>query len=405
MAGVDPYEVSMKIHEFQAKQLLSAEGIPCPTGFVIGSPDDLTGVADQLQEGVWIVKAQIHAGGRGKGKIVKYGVETGGGVTLTRSRSEALAAAQSMLGARLVTIQTGASGKVVGKVLIEEGVDIVEEYYLALIIDRENAAVAIMASTEGGTEIEKVASETPDKIHTELVDPLVGYREYHGRNLALKLGFAYPQVKEFARLTGNLYRAFMEKDCSLAEINPLVLTGSGQLMAVDAKLNFDDNALYRHKDILALRDLAEEEELEVEAARANLNYIKLDGNIGCLVNGAGLAMATMDIIKEFGGEPANFLDVGGAATADNVARSFNIMLKDQVAGIFVNVFGGIVRCDVVAQGLVDALSQVDLTIPLVVRLEGNRRAEAIAILEQSGLALVTATDMKDGAAKVVAACR
>jgi len=394
----------MKIHEFQAKQILSAEGIPCPAGFVVESRSELAALADKLQEGTWIVKSQIHAGGRGKGTIVKHGADAGKGVRIARTSAAALAAAEEMLGGTLVTIQTGATGKVVNKVLVEEGVDISREYYLALIIDRENARVAIMASTEGGTEIEVVARERPEKIHTVLVDPLLGYREFHGRGLALKLGLGYPQVKQFARLVGNLYRVFMGRDCSLAEVNPLVLTGSGQLMAVDAKLNFDDNALYRHKGILELRDLAEEEPSEVEAAEARLNYIKLDGNIGCLVNGAGLAMATMDIIKEFGGEPANFLDVGGAATAENVARSFRIMLRDRVAGIFVNVFGGIVRCDVVAQGLVDALSQVDLTIPLVVRLEGNRRDEAVAILEGSELPLVTATDMKDGARRIVEAC-
>jgi succinyl-CoA synthetase beta subunit len=395
----------MKIHEYQAKQLFRGSGIPCPEGHLVTTPAAIDALAPKLTPGVWVVKSQIHAGGRGKGRISLDGVDTGGGVRVTTSPEAAIAAAQSMLGGTLVTVQTGPAGKQVNRVLVEGGVDIASEFYLAAILDRETANVAIMASTEGGTEIEEVARETPEKIHTVRIDPLLGYRAYHGRVLGLKMGFQGDVLKQFVVLVGNLYKLFVGKDCSLAEINPLVLTGQDQLVAIDGKLNFDDNGLYRQADVLGLRDIGEEEPLEVEAAEFQLNYIKLDGNIGCLVNGAGLAMATMDIIKAFGGEPANFLDVGGTATPENVARSFRIMLRDQVAGIFVNVFGGIVRCDVVAQGLVEALGEVQLEIPLVVRLEGNRKDEAIALLAKSGLPIITADNMKDGAMKIVSACQ
>ena len=395
----------MKIHEFQAKRLLAQNAIPCPEGLVVESEADIQQLEGRLTDGLWVVKAQIHAGGRGKGKVYKADEEKSPGVVLAHSQAEALAAARNMLGGKLVTVQTGQAGRTVNKVLIEKGVDIADEFYLAVIVDRESSRLAVMASTEGGTEIEEVAARTPEKIHTIFVDPLLGFKGFHGLNLALKLGLDAAAAKKFGAFTAHLYDFFMKQDCSLVEINPLVRTGAGDFLAVDAKVNFDDNALFRHADIMELQDLDEEEPLEVEAAQARLNYIKLDGDIGCLVNGAGLAMATMDTIKQFGGEPANFLDVGGGATADNVSASFRIMLKDNVAGIFVNVFGGIVRCDVVAQGLVDALSSVELNIPLVVRLAGNRMDEAVSILERSGLPIITASDMKDGARKVVAACR
>jgi succinyl-CoA synthetase beta subunit len=394
----------MKIHEFQAKRLLAAGGIPCPEGHVIHSDADSEKLKGALSDRLWVVKAQVHAGGRGKGRIYKDGNEVSRGVQLTHSEAEALAAAARMLGGKLVTVQTGEAGKIVHKVLVEKGVEIAAEFYLAIIVDRETSRVAVMASTEGGTEIEEVAALTPEKIHTEYIDPLLGFKGYHARNLASKLQLDPGQTRDFGGFVAALYNLFLEKDCSMLEVNPLVWTGE-QFLAVDAKVNFDDNALYRHPALLDMRDLSEEEPLEVEAAAVQLNYIKLDGDIGCLVNGAGLAMATMDTIKEFGGEPANFLDVGGTATAENVAKSFEIMLKDDVSGIFVNVFGGIVRCDVVAQGLVDALGSMELTIPLVVRLAGNRMREAVALLEKSGLPIITASDMKDGAEKIVAACR
>jgi succinyl-CoA synthetase beta subunit len=394
----------MKIHEYQAKELFREYGIPCPEGHVLTGPAEVEALQETLSEGVWVVKSQVHAGGRGKGRIYRNGKEQGRGVHVAPNRAAAIDHARAMLGGTLVTVQTGDAGKVVGKVLVEAGVDIASEFYLAIIIDRETSTVAVMASTEGGTEIEVVARETPEKIHTIRIDPLLGYKEFHGRSLGLKLALPGAAIRPFATLVGNLYRLFVDKDCSLAEINPLILTGAGEVMAIDGKMNFDDNGLFRHPDIAERRDFSEEEPLEVEAARAKLSYIKLDGNIGCLVNGAGLAMATMDTIKDSGGSPANFLDVGGTATPENVAKSFQLMLRDKVAGIFVNVFGGIVRCDVVAQGLVEALGAVELTIPVVVRLEGNRKDEAVRILEESGLPLITATDMKDGAMKIVAAC-
>lgn len=395
----------MKIHEYQAKGLFREMGIPCPDGHVVTSPEEIDALESSLSPGVWVVKSQIHAGGRGKGRIYKDGTEVCRGVQVERSGQEALATARQMLGGTLVTIQTGSTGKTVNRVLVEAGVDIAAEYYLAAIIDRETSTMALMASTEGGTEIEEVAKQTPEKIHTVRIDPQLGFRSYHGRVLGLKLGLAGDQLKQFIGLVGRLYSLFVEKDCSLAEINPLIVTGAGDVMAIDGKLNFDDNGLYRQPELVALRDLSEEEPSEVEAAEAKLTYIKLDGNIGCLVNGAGLAMATMDVIKAFGGEPANFLDVGGTATPENVAKSFRIMLRDQVSGIFVNVFGGIVRCDVVAQGLVDALAEVKLEIPLVVRLAGNRMTEAVALLKESGLPIITADNMKDGAMKIVQACQ
>ena len=391
----------MKIHEYQAKQVFASFGIPVPKGVAIEEGASVAEQLDGLTDGVLAVKAQIHAGGRGKGALTRDGQALGGGVVIVKGLAEARHAAENMLGALLTTIQTGPGGKRVGKVLVEEGADIAHEYYLGMVVDRERERVAIMASTEGGTAIEEVAAETPEKIHTEFIDPGVGLMPYQGRNLGFALGLSAAEVKAFVPFVQGLYRVFVEKDASLAEINPLVKTGEGAFLALDAKLTFDDNALFRHPEIRDLRDLSEEEPSETRAADHNLSYIKLDGNIGCLVNGAGLAMATMDIIKEFGGEPANFLDVGGTANRENVAVSFQLMLDDEVDGIFVNVFGGIVRCDVVARGLVDALGGMDLTVPLVVRLSGNRATEAKQILSESGLPILAAESMEEGARLIV----
>jgi succinyl-CoA synthetase beta subunit len=394
----------MKIHEFQAKQLFKEYGVPCPEGITVCSRRGAQRIPSRLPEGRCVVKAQIHAGGRGKGRLMAAGVEKGRGVQVHAGPAPAAEAASAMLGCTLVTAQTGPAGRKVRQVLVEKAVEIKAELYLALVLDRESGRIALMASTEGGTEIEEVARKTLEKIHTVRVDPLLGYRQHHGRNLAVALRLPPAVADQLVDLAGRLYRLFLEKDCSLVEINPLVLTAGDRLMALDGKVNFDDNGLFRHPEVVELQDLNEEEPSEVEAAQARLSYIKLDGNIGCLVNGAGLAMATMDIIREFGGAPANFLDVGGTATAENVARSFQIMLKDKVAGIFVNVFGGIVRCDVVAQGLVEALSRIELEIPVVVRLQGNRKEEASQVLQTSGLPLTIVSDMKDGARKIVEAC-
>jgi len=392
----------MKIHEYQAKQLFASFGIPVPKGVAIVEGASVAEQLEGLSDGVLAVKAQIHAGGRGKGTLTRDGQDLGGGVVIVKGLADARHAAEKMLGATLTTIQTGPEGKRVGKVLVEEGADIAHEFYLGMVVDRERERVAIMASTEGGTAIEEVAAETPEKIHTEFIDPGVGLMPYQGRNLGFSLGLTAAEVKGFVPFVQGLYRVFVEKDASLAEINPLIKTGSGAFMALDAKISFDDNALFRHPELRDLRDLSEEEPSETKAADHALSYIKLDGNIGCLVNGAGLAMATMDIIKEVGGEPANFLDVGGTATPENVAVSFQLMLDDAVDGIFVNVFGGIVRCDVVARGLVDALGGMDLTVPLVVRLSGNRATEAKQILAESGLPILAAESMEEGARLIVA---
>jgi succinyl-CoA synthetase beta subunit len=394
----------MKVHEYQAKGLFKAYSIRVPESIVVTNEDRGEGKLEQLKDGIFAVKAQIHAGGRGKGTLTKGAQEVGRGVCIVKGKAEAKARAEEMLDATLVTIQTGPAGKLVNKVLIEEGVDIEHEFYLGMVIDRAKERIAIMASTEGGTEIEKVAAQTPHLIKTAFIDPLEGFSAYQGRKLGFSLGLSAAQVKGFVPFVSNLYKLFTQKDASLAEINPLVLNKDGDFIALDGKLSFDDNASYRQKALSLLRDLSEEEPSEVEADAANLSYIKLDGNIGCLVNGAGLAMATMDIIKEFGGAPANFLDVGGTATPKNVAISFKLMMEDKVGGIFVNIFGGIVRCDVVAQGLVDALGGMELKVPLVVRLAGNREEEARAILADSGLPIVLAKDMEDGARKIVDAC-
>jgi succinyl-CoA synthetase beta subunit len=369
----------MKIHEFQAKQILSRYSVPVPKGQVATSVEAAAAAAQAVGGAVWVVKAQIHAGGRGKG----------GGVKLARSLEEVRSHAQQILGMQLVTHQTGPQGQKVRKVLVEEGMDIRKELYLSMLVDRDSQSVVVLASTEGGMDIEQVAAETPEKILRETVDPTVGMLPFQALRLALGLRVrdVNPElVRPLTAMIGNLYRAFVAEDCSLLEINPLVLTGDGRALALDAKVNFDDSALFRHKDNAALRDLDEEEPLEIEASNADLNYIKLDGSIGCMVNGAGLAMGTMDIIKHVGGEPANFLDVGGGANQQRVETAFRIITADpNVKCILINIFGGIVRCDVVAEGVVAAFKSVGLKIPVVVRLEGTNAEKAREIINNSGM--------------------
>ena len=384
----------MKVHEYQAKELLRNRGVPVPRGEPCFSPADALRVADDLGGDRWVVKAQIHAGGRGKG----------GGVKVVDSRDRVKEAAEEMLGMTLVTHQTGPTGQQVNRLLVEEGVDIARELYVGLVIDRSSQRVVVMASAEGGTEIEEVAARTPERIFKALVDPKFGLSQTDALNLMEKLGLEDQQVKEGAKFLLRLFEAFWETDASLAEINPLVVTSDNRVIALDAKFNFDDNALFRHPEIVAMRDTDEEDPAELEASAVGLSYISLDGNIGCMVNGAGLAMATMDIIKLYGGEPANFLDVGGGATTDQVTEAFKIMLRNpDLKAILVNIFGGIMRCDVVAEGLVQAAQVVKLKIPLVVRLEGTNVERGREILEKSGLDMITATTMDDAAEKVVAA--
>lgn len=384
----------MKIHEYQAKDLLREYDVAVPRGVACFSVDEAVGAAEQLGSDVWMVKAQIHAGGRGKG----------GGVKMARSLEEVRTLADEILGMTLVTHQTGPEGRIVKRLLIEEGANIVSEYYLGMVIDRAAQQITVMASSEGGTEIEAVAASTPEKIHKVLVDPVLGLSEQQALTLGRAIGLPEVALADAATLIQRLYLLFWDKDASLAEINPLVLTGDSRVMALDAKINFDDNALFRHPEITDLRDLDEENPLEIEAAKFGLSYIALDGNIGCLVNGAGLAMATMDIIKLYGGEPANFLDVGGGATAKQVAAAFRIMLKNPgLQAILVNIFGGIMLCDVIAEGLVAAARETDLSVPLVVRLEGTNVKRGLEILAESGLSLITATDMADAAQKIVQA--
>jgi len=383
----------MKIHEYQAKELLKQYGIPTTNAQVATSAKDAFRIAKDLG-GKVVVKAQIHAGGRGKG----------GGVKVVDGPKEAEAAAAGMLGKPLVTYQTGPEGQIVSKVLVEGAVGIASELYLGLVVDRATEKVAFMASTEGGVEIEKVASETPDKILKEFADPGMGLMPYQARNLAYGLGLEGKTASAAASFILKLYRLFVEKDCSLAEINPLIITDEGDVMALDAKLNFDDNAMYRHPELAELRDLSEEDPSEVKASEYGLSYIKLDGAVGCMVNGAGLAMATMDIIKLAGGEPANFLDVGGGANEESVTNAFKIILSDEnVKTVLVNIFGGIVRCDIVAQGVIAAAKNVDLKIPVVVRLEGTNADEGLKLIEESGLAFETAKGLKAAAEKAVAA--
>ena len=390
----------MNIHEYQAKELFQKYNVPTPGGAVAGTPEEAKAAAEALAGKSIVVKAQIHAGGRGKG-VFKNGFK--GGVHLCDSPEKAAEFAKSMLGEVLVTHQTGEAGKLVNKVLIAEGVDIKKEYYIAILMDRETKAPVIIASTEGGVDIEHVAEHHPEKIIHMGVHPLAGLQSYQVRTLAAQLGFKGDQAKQFGVLLNNVYKLFLGADCSQVEINPLVETPDGRILALDAKFNFDDNALYRHPEIVAMRDTSEEDPREVAASDYNLNYIGLDGNIACLVNGAGLAMATMDIIQHFGGSPANFLDVGGGASKDQVIAAFKIILGDaNVKGILVNIFGGIMDCDIIAQGIVAAAKEVGLQLPLVVRLEGNNVAAGLATLNASGLKITSATSMAEGAQKIVA---
>ncbi len=386
----------MNIHEHQAKEILAKYGVTVPRGQVAYSVDEAVKAAEKLGGPVWVVKAQIHAGGRGKG----------GGVKVVKSIDEVRSTAETMLGMTLVTHQTGPAGKQVGRLYIEEGCDIARELYLSALVDRGSSRVAFMASTEGGMDIEEVAAKTPEKIITVTIDPAVGMQGFYARQIAFGLGLTGDQVRAGVKFISSLYDAMVDTDASMLEINPLVVTGDGAVIALDAKMNFDDNALYRHKDIEALRDETEEDPAELEAAQSELNYIKLDGNIGCMVNGAGLAMATMDIIKLRGGEPANFLDVGGGATKERVTKAFKIILSDDnVEGILVNIFGGIMRCDVIAEGVVAAAKEVSLDVPLVVRLEGTNVDLGKQILADSGLPIVSADDLGDAAVKIVKAVK
>ena len=394
----------MNIHEYQAKAVLREFGAPVARGIPVFSPADAEKAAQELGGRLWVVKAQIHAGGRGKGHFVEPDAGDKGGVRLARSLEEVVAAAKTMLGRTLVTKQTGVEGRKVQRVYVEEGSEIARELYLSSLVDRGSGRVAFIASQAGGVDIEEVAATTPEKIVTVHVDPAAGYTPHIGRGLAFGLGLAGTLVEECIALVGALYRAVVAKDMTLLEINPLVVTKAGKLLCLDAKVNFDDNSLFRHPDIAALRDPGEEDPKEVEAAKNELNYIALDGTIGCMVNGAGLAMATMDIIKLYGAEPANFLDVGGGASKEKVTAAFKIITADpRVKGILVNIFGGIMRCDVVAEGIIAAVREVGLKVPLVVRLEGTNVVEGKKILAASGLNVIPADDLDDAAQKVVKA--
>lgn len=395
----------MNIHEYQAKALLKKYGVAVPTGGVAYTPKEAEEVAKQLGGPVWVVKSQIHAGGRGAGRFMDD-PQGKGGVRVVKSVEEVSDSAKAMLGHILVTKQTGAYGKEVKRVYIEEGCDIQRELYLSMLVDRASSRVTIIASTEGGMEIEEVAEATPEKILTLDIDPASGLQGFHARRVAFALGLSGKQVGSAVKLLQALYQAFVDLDASLVEVNPLVVTGAGDVIALDAKMNFDDNALFRHKDIAELRDESEEDPAELEAGKHELNYIKLDGNIGCMVNGAGLAMATMDIIKLYGAEPANFLDVGGGASKEKVTAAFKIITADKnVKGILVNIFGGIMRCDVIAEGVVAAVKEVGLKVPLVVRLEGTNVELGKKILDESGLDINSANDLDDAAQKIVAAVK
>lgn len=381
----------MKIHEYQAKEIFSKFKVPIPKGIPVFSVDEAVKAAKTLGGKVWVVKAQIHAGGRGKG----------GGVKVAKNIQEVKKFSTEILGMTLITHQTGAEGKVVKRLLIEEGIDIAKELYLGITLDRVTGKNVIMVSTEGGMEIEKVAAETPEKIIKEIIEPRLGLQQFQAKKLAFALGLKDQQLKNAVKFLIALYNVYVQTDASLAEINPLVVTKTGEVLALDAKMNFDDNAIFRHPDILDYRDLDEEDPLEIEASKFNLNYIKLDGNVGCMVNGAGLAMATMDIIKLAGGEPANFLDVGGSANKTTVSNGFKIILSDKnVKAILINIFGGIVRCDRVAQGVIDAAKELDINVPIVVRLEGTNAIEAGKLLQDSGVNFVVAGSLKDAAEKV-----
>ncbi len=393
----------MNIHEYQAKEVLAKFGVPVPAGFAALTVDEAVAAAAKLPGPLWIVKAQIHAGGRGKGKFVELPPEAKGGVRLARSADDVRAAAKDMLGNTLVTIQTGPHGKQVNRLYITDGVDIAKEFYLALLVDRATGRISLVVSTEGGMDIETVAHDTPEKIQTITVDPATGVMPHHGRAVAAALGLSGDLAKQAEFVTARLYDAFIGTDASQIEINPLAVTDDGKLMVLDAKVGFDPNALYRHPDLVALRDLTEEDPAEVEASKYDLAFIKLDGTIGCLVNGAGLAMATMDIIKLNGAEPANFLDVGGGADKEKVTNAFKLILKDPaVKGILVNIFGGIMRCDIIAEGIIAAAKEVNLSVPLVVRLEGTNVELGKKILAESGLPIISGDNLGDAAAKIVA---
>ena len=385
----------MNVHEFQAKQLFGQFGVPVPRGREITSPEAGAAWAEELNTPVFVVKAQIHAGGRGKA----------GGVKITKDKAAIPGLVKDLIGKTLVTHQTGPKGREVRRLLIEEGAAIAKELYVSLLVDRDSGWPVFIASTEGGMEIEEVAAHRPEKIIRETIDPAVGFQSYNGRNIAFALGLPAMEpavVNPFIQMLGNLYRLFMEKNAAMLEINPLVITGDKKLIALDGKVSFDDNALFRHADVQQMRDLHEEDPLEIEAGENNLNYIKLDGNIGCMVNGAGLAMATMDVIKLAGSEPANFLDVGGGATKETVAAGFRILLKDpNVQGIFINIFGGIVRCERIAHGVIEAAKEVKINVPLVVRLQGTNADEGRKLLAESGLKLEVANDLWEAAQKIV----
>ena len=397
----------MNIHEYQAKALLRSYGAPVSDGRVVLKAEDAKTAAGEMDGPLWVVKAQIHAGGRGKGSFKEADAGEKGGVRLAKSVEEAAEEAKKMLGRTLVTHQTGPAGKQVNRIYIEDGSDIENELYLALLVDRQTSRISFVCSTEGGMDIEEVAASTPEKILSFSVDPATGYQAFHGRRIAFSLGLKGAQVKQCVKLMGQLYQAFVEKDMEMLEINPLiVLEGSGDLKVLDAKVGFDGNALYRNPDIMALRDETEEDSKELEASKYDLNYIALDGEIGCMVNGAGLAMATMDIIKLYGAEPANFLDVGGGATKEKVTEAFKIITSDpQVKGILVNIFGGIMRCDVIAEGVVAAVKEVGLKVPLVVRLEGTNVEAGKDIINNSGLDVIAADNLSDGAEKIVKAVK
>lgn len=382
----------MNIHEYQGKEIFRSMGVAVPEGRVAFSAEEAVEKAKELDTDVYVVKAQIHAGGRGKA----------GGVKIAKSLSEVEAYANELLGKVLVTHQTGPEGKEVKRLYIEEGANIQKEYYVGFVINRATDRVTLMASEEGGTEIEEVAAKNPEKIFKETIDPVIGLAPYQARRIAFNINIPKESINKAVKFLIALYNVFIEKDCSIVEINPLVLTGEGDVLALDSKINFDDNALFRHKDIVELRDLEEEDPKEIEASKYDLSYIALDGNIGCMVNGAGLAMATMDTINHFNGNPANFLDVGGGATKEKVTEAFKIILGDEnVKGIFVNIFGGIMRCDIIAEGIVAAVKEVELTLPLVVRLEGTNVKEGKQILKDSGLAIEPANTMAEGAQKIV----
>src|SRR3954470_6230713 len=393
----------MNIHEYQAKELLAKYGVPVPAGFAAMSVEEAVAAAEKLPGPLYVVKAQIHAGGRGKGKFLELGPDAKGGVRLARSADEVREAASEMLGNTLVTVQTGPAGKQVNRLYVTDGVDIAKEFYLALLVDRKSGRIAFVVSTEGGMDIEAVAHEAPDKIHSFTVDPATGFMPHHGRAIAYALGLDGDLNKQAQKVAKLLYDAFLGTDASQIEVNPLAVSEDGGLLVLDAKVGFDSNAMFRHPDLAALRDESEEDPMEIEASKYDLAYIKLDGNIGCMVNGAGLAMATMDIIKLEGGEPANFLDVGGGASKEKVTAAFKIILSDpSVQGILVNIFGGIMRCDIIADGIVAAAREVQLNDPLVVRLEGTNVQQGKDILASSGLPIIAANDLGDAARKIVA---